>query len=115
MDDSTAFRLRIRPKQTQLGRLVRGSRITVTAGTVRVAGSPQWLAGALLRAALTVRVGAPVELQHAGWVTLESEDGADVLLEPAVVRPNRALTALRALVRSWRRRIRAASAPSHAA
>jgi len=115
MDDSTALRLRIGPQQSQLRRLVRGSRITVSAGTVRVEGPPQWLAETLLRAASTVRAGAPVELQHAGWVTLASEGGADVLIEPAAVRPNRALAALHALVRGWRRRIRAASAPSHAA
>jgi hypothetical protein len=115
MDDSTALRLRIGPQQTQLRRLARGSRITVSAGTVRVEGPPQWLAEMLLRAASTVRAGAPVELQHAGWIRLESEGGADVLIEPSGVQPNRALAVLRALVRRWRRRIRAASAPSHAA
>jgi hypothetical protein len=115
MDDSTAFGFRIGPKQTQLGRMAQGSRIMTTAGTVRVQGPPQWLAGALLRPASTARVGAPVELQQTGWVTLESEGGADVLIELAAARPNRALTALRALARRWRRRIRAASAPSHAA
>ena len=115
MDDSTAFGFRIGPQQTQLARMARGSRIMTTSGTVRVQGPPQWLAGALLRPASTARVGAPVELHQTGWVTLESEGGADVLIEPAVVRPKRALAALHALVRSWRRRIRAASAPSHAA
>ena len=113
MNDKAVFRSRIEPGQTQVHKLARGCRITIAAGALRVDEPPQWLAETIVRETSIAQPGAPVELQLTGWVTFSSDAGAQVLIEPAVPRI-RAMTALRALARNWRRRI-AATSPFHAA
>ena len=118
MNDRTTHRRRIEPGQTELRRLARGSRITAVAGTLRIEAPAHWLAETMLRAVSTACAGMPVVVQRTGWVTLSSEAGAEVLIEPAVAGRNSALAAfaaLRAHAQRLRRRIRAASSPSHAA
>jgi len=118
MNDRTTHRRRIQPGQTELRRLARGSRITALAGTLRIEAPAQWLAETMLRAVSTLCPGLPFIVQRTGWVTLSSEAGAEVLIEPSLAGPDSvlaALAALRALAHRVRRRIRAASSPSHAA
>lgn len=114
-DTRPALRLKIEPGQTLLRRLARGSRIAVMTGAVRIEGPPQWLAETLLRAVSIVRPGSALELPQAGWVTLRSEGGADVVIDRLAAQPNVVRRALRAFVLARRRRIHAASSPSHAA
>jgi hypothetical protein len=114
MNDRTTHRRRIKPGQTELHRLARGSRITAVTGTLRVEAPAQWLAETMLRAVSTACPGVPVVVPCTGWVMLSSEAGAEILIEPALAAPDSALAALRALAHHLRRRIRAASSPSHA-
>ena len=113
MNDRMVLGFRIQPGQVQVRKVARGSRITITAGAVRVEGPPQWLADMVVRSVSLAHPGEPVTLQQGGWVALSSELGAHALIGPAV-RPILALAALRTLARSWRRRIGATS-PFHAA
>ena len=113
-DDRTVLRVRIDPGQTQLRKLPRGSRITLAAGSIRVDGPPLWLAETIVRNVAIVRPGTPVELPRAGWVALNSERAAEVLIEPAGVQASRALETLRVLLQSWRRKI-GVTLPSNAA
>jgi len=113
-DDTTVLRVRIEAGETQLRELARGSRITLAAGSVRVEGPPQWLAETMVRNAAIAHPGAPVELPQAGWVALNSDRGAEVLIEPAALRSNAALATIRALLERWRRKI-GVTLPSHAA
>ena len=114
-DDRAVLRVRIGPGQTQLRKVSRGSRITLAAGSIRVDGPPKWLAETMVRNVAMVRPGAPVELHQAGWVALNSDHGAEVLIEHAAVPSSSALEILRALLQRCRRKIGGVTLPSHAA